>query len=134
MHTRGQERSVSEDRGHEERRRLCHSPHSMPGSRISRRERLSRSTAQDIPDIYWEQAARELDFCTCRKCQARYRQYFENEDPVSPVSTDSMGEAIIPMETQVIRGSMTIVCKLDFIFKVLMQEIFTDGMAFCSLM
>ena len=43
MHTRGQERSVSEDRGHEERRRLCHSPHSMPGSRISRRERLSRS-------------------------------------------------------------------------------------------
>ena len=28
-----------------------------------------RSTAQDIPDIYWEQAARELDFCTCRKCQ-----------------------------------------------------------------
>ena len=28
-----------------------------------------RSPAQDIPDIYWEQAARELDFCTCRKCQ-----------------------------------------------------------------
>ena len=38
---RGQERSVSEVRG-EERRRLCHSPHSMPGSRVSRRERLSR--------------------------------------------------------------------------------------------
>ena len=79
---------------------------------------LARSTAQDIPDIYWEQAARELDFCTCRKCQvrgifimtaktnsiiqARYRQYFENEDTLSPVSTDSMGETIIPMETQVI--------------------------------
>ena len=30
---------------------------------------LSRASAQDIPDIYWEQAARELDFCTCRKCQ-----------------------------------------------------------------
>ena len=34
--------------------------------------------------------------------QARYRQYFENEDTLSPVSTDSMGETIIPMETQVI--------------------------------
>ena len=32
---------------------------------------LSRSQAQDIPDIYWEQAARELDFCTCRKCQVQ---------------------------------------------------------------
>jgi hypothetical protein len=31
--------------------------------------RLSRGQAEDIPDIYWEQAARELDFCTCRKCQ-----------------------------------------------------------------
>ena len=96
-----------------------------------------RSAAQDIPDIYWEQAARELDFCTCRKCQvwtmfclyclaniklifpifppqARYRQYFENEDPVSPVSTDSMGETIIPMETQVITSRARISCELDF--------------------
>jgi len=32
---------------------------------------LTRSRAEDIPDIYWEQAARELDFCTCRKCQVR---------------------------------------------------------------
>ena len=32
----------------------------------------SRSPAQDIPDIYWEQAARELDFCTCRKCQVSH--------------------------------------------------------------
>ncbi|CAB4055694.1 unnamed protein product [Lepeophtheirus salmonis] len=30
---------------------------------------LTRARAEDIPDIYWEQAARELDFCTCRKCQ-----------------------------------------------------------------
>ena len=31
---------------------------------------LTRSSrAEEIPDIYWEQAARELDFCTCRKCQ-----------------------------------------------------------------
>ena len=30
---------------------------------------LTRTRAEDIPDIYWEQAARELDFCTCRKCQ-----------------------------------------------------------------
>jgi len=120
-----QERSVSEDRAISgNRRSFTHSPHSLPGSRSSstprhgrRQGALSRAPAQDIPDIYWEQAARELDFCTCRKCQARYRQYFENEDPISPTSNDSMGETIIPMETQ-----------------VLMQEIFTDGMAFCSLM
>ncbi len=26
---------------------------------------------QEVPGsrLYWEQAARELDFCTCRKCQ-----------------------------------------------------------------
>ena len=31
---------------------------------------LTRSSrVEEIPDIYWEQAARELDFCTCRKCQ-----------------------------------------------------------------
>ena len=47
--------------------------------------------------------------------QARYRQYFE-EDPAmaSVVSGDATG---IPMETQ-----------------YLMQEVLTDGMAFCSLM
>ena len=32
---------------------------------------LTRTRAEDIPDIYWEQAARELDFCTCRKCQVQ---------------------------------------------------------------
>ena len=43
--------------------------------------------------------------------QARYRQYFEEDlDPGND-------EAMIPMETQ-----------------VLMQEVLTDGMAFCSLM
>ena len=42
MHSRGQERSVSEDRGEDRRRLLCHSPHSMPGSRLTRRDRLSR--------------------------------------------------------------------------------------------
>ena len=36
-----------------------------------------------------------------RVLQARYRQYFENEDSLSPVSNDSMGDTIIPMETQV---------------------------------
>jgi len=120
-----QERSASEERGMAGTRRgFAHSPHSLPGSRASSTPRhgrgqnpLARAPAQDIPDIYWEQAARELDFCTCRKCQARYRQYFEAEDPISPVSSDSLGQTIIPMETQ-----------------VLMQEIFTDGMAFCSLM
>ena len=30
---------------------------------------LRSGRAEEIPDIYWEQAARELDFCTCRKCQ-----------------------------------------------------------------
>ena len=55
---------------------FAHSPHSLPGSRASSTPRhgrgqnpLARAPAQDIPDIYWEQAARELDFCTCRKCQ-----------------------------------------------------------------
>ena len=49
--------------------------------------------------------------------QARYRQYFE-EDPSSGHHVHSMSdEAMIPMETQ-----------------VLMQEVLTDGMAFCSLM
>jgi hypothetical protein len=42
--------------------------------------------------------------------QARYRQCFE-EDP------DVGGDAMIPMETQ-----------------VLMQEVLTDGIAFCSVM
>ena len=43
--------------------------------------------------------------------QARYRQYFEEEpDP-------NMDAGMIPIETQ-----------------VLMQEVLTDGMAFCSLM
>ena len=42
----------------------CHSARPGRGGRG-----LSRTGAQDIPDIYWEQAARELDFCTCRKCQ-----------------------------------------------------------------
>ena len=37
---------------------------------------LTRSRAQDIPDIYWEQAARELDFCTCRKCQVVFKIAF----------------------------------------------------------
>ena len=47
----------------------------------------------------------------CLFLQARYRQYFEEDlDP-------SNDEAMIPMETQ-----------------VLMQEVLTDGMAFCSLM
>lgn len=82
------------------------------GSLRSPRTPLTRShQAEEIPDIYWEQAARELDFCTCRKCQARYRRYFEEDMAAGG------NEAMIPMETQ-----------------VLMQEVLTDGMAFCSLM
>ena len=57
---------------------FVHSPHSLPSSRSSSTPRhgrgqgsLARAPAQDIPDIYWEQAARELDFCTCRKCQVK---------------------------------------------------------------
>ena len=38
-------------------------------SRIGSRQLTRSSRAEEIPDIYWEQAARELDFCTCRKCQ-----------------------------------------------------------------
>merc|ERR1712110_1222486 len=83
---------------------------SSSSSRNSTRQLTRSSRAEEIPDIYWEQAARELDFCTCRKCQARYRQYFEEEpDP-------NMDAGMIPIETQ-----------------VLMQEVLTDGMAFCSL-
>ena len=50
--------------------------------------------------------------------QARYRQYFE-EDLAAAAAADpnNDAEAMIPMETQ-----------------VLMQEVLTDGMAFCSLM
>ena len=40
--------------------------------------------------------------------QARYRQYFENEDPISPISNDSLGQTIIPMETQVKPKSLQI--------------------------
>ena len=50
--------------GWEGRRGVCRAGHSLPG-----RAPMARAPAQDIPDIYWEQAARELDFCTCRKCQ-----------------------------------------------------------------
>jgi len=83
----------------------------MAATRHAARQLTRSSRAEEIPDIYWEQAARELDFCTCRKCQARYRQYFEEEpDP-------NMDAGMIPIETQ-----------------VLMQEVLTDGMAFCSLM
>jgi len=96
------------------RRGICRAGHSLPGPRTAT---LTRSPAQDIPDIYWEQAARELDFCTCRKCQARYRQYFEAEENSSPSNDSTLEDPIIPMETQ-----------------VFMQEIMTDGMAFCSLM
>ena len=39
-----------------------------------------RSPAQDIPDIYWEQAARELDFCTCRKCQVSHHHTVDGDD------------------------------------------------------
>ena len=45
--------------------------------------------------------------------QARYRQYFEED----LADSNNDAEAMIPMETQ-----------------VLMQEVLTDGMAFCSLM
>merc|ERR1712012_748593 len=85
------------------RRGMCRAGHSLPGPRTAT---LTRSPAQDIPDIYWEQAARELDFCTCRKCQARYRQYFEED----LADSNNDAEAMIPMETQ-----------------VLMQEVRSDG-------
>ena len=42
---------------------------SSSSSRNSTRQLTRSSRAEEIPDIYWEQAARELDFCTCRKCQ-----------------------------------------------------------------
>jgi len=40
-------------------------------ARASSRPLVRSARAEEIPDIYWEQAARELDFCTCRKCQVR---------------------------------------------------------------
>ena len=42
---------------------------SSGGLRGRRAYMVRSSRAEEIPDIYWEQAARELDFCTCRKCQ-----------------------------------------------------------------
>ena len=47
--------------------------------------------------------------------QARYRQYFEDDPEHHGLGVGD--DAMIPMETQ-----------------VLMQEVLTDGMAFCSLM
>ena len=44
---------------------------SSGGLRGRRAYMVRSSRAEEIPDIYWEQAARELDFCTCRKCQVR---------------------------------------------------------------
>ena len=41
-------------------------------ARGGNRPLLRSSRAEEIPDIYWEQAARELDFCTCRKCQVSW--------------------------------------------------------------
>ena len=64
----GQIRSLSEDRA------TSHPSPPPPfrgrnssGSNLRPLTRSSR--VEEIPDIYWEQAARELDFCTCRKCQ-----------------------------------------------------------------
>ena len=71
------QRSASEERagvGGQARRGGGHTVRPGRGGRG-----LSRTAAQDIPDIYWEQAARELDFCTCRKCQVSQsgRKYFK---------------------------------------------------------
>jgi len=45
------------------------------GSRSSRpplgRSARALDAAEPPFNAYWEQAARELDFCTCRKCQVR---------------------------------------------------------------
>ena len=49
----------------------------------------TRSPAQDIPDIYWEQAARELDFCTCRKCQVSH-PHLLLDDVVDDVLVDDL--------------------------------------------
>ena len=43
--------------------------HRSRSAASSSRPLLRSARAEEIPDIYWEQAARELDFCTCRKCQ-----------------------------------------------------------------
>ncbi len=43
--------------------------------RFSSRPLIRSSRAEEIPDVYWEQAARELDFCTCRKCQVSCRVF-----------------------------------------------------------
>ena len=50
----------------------------------------TRSPAQDIPDIYWEQAARELDFCTCRKCQVSHPHLLLDDDLVDDVLVDDL--------------------------------------------
>ena len=50
----------------------------------------TRSPAQDIPDIYWEQAARELDFCTCRKCQVSHPPHLLLDDDVDDVLVDDV--------------------------------------------
>ena len=54
----------------------------------------TRSPAQDIPDIYWEQAARELDFCTCRKCQVSHPHLLLVDD-VDDVLVDDLVDDVL---------------------------------------
>ena len=50
------------------------------------------SRAEEIPDIYWEQAARELDFCTCRKCQVR-DELMKERVPDETITNLEMGKS-----------------------------------------
>ena len=78
---------------------------------------MQKVSGNEFPTFGLCIGSREIRFLMIRhqisflSFQARYRQYFEEEpDP-------NMDAGMIPIETQ-----------------VLMQEVLTDGMAFCSLM
>ena len=62
----------------------------LRGRRAAYMVRSSR--AEEIPDIYWEQAARELDFCTCRKCQVR-DELVKERVPDESITNLEMGES-----------------------------------------
>ena len=65
---------------------------SSGGLRGRRAYMVRSSRAEEIPDIYWEQAARELDFCTCRKCQVR-DELMKERVPDETITNLEMGKS-----------------------------------------
>ena len=74
------------------------------------------TAAEEKKEAASSEVLKKVGFSHNAEFQARYRQYFE-EDLAAANDPNNDAEVMIPIETQ-----------------VLMQEVLTDGMAFCSLM